>query len=261
MYPTLFSIGRLSVQTYTVVLDLGLILGLVLVYAAGRRALLGGETALEAGLWAIVAGIIGGRLGYTVVNWPAFQDDPLRVLRIWEGGLAFHAAFFGGFLALLIFAWFHGYDAPTWWRLLDLLTPGIAVAVVFGWAACLFAGCAYGAVGEGIGYLVLPDLYGVAASRFVTQIAGMVYGLLLLAGVVLLRDRSPFLGAIFLLYVTLYFAGHFFLGFTRGDEAVYAGPWRLGQVLDLAYVFAAAVVLLARWWEANQPGDDYSSTS
>jgi phosphatidylglycerol:prolipoprotein diacylglycerol transferase len=256
MYPTLFSIGRLSVQTYTVVLDLGLILGLVLAYAAGRRALFRGETVVEAGLWAIVAGIAGGRLGYVVVNWAAFQDDLLRIVRIWEGGLSFHAAFLGGFLALLIFAWLHGYDAATWWRLVDALTPGVAVAVLFGWAACLFAGCAYGAVGEGIGYLVLPDLYGVAASRFATQLAAMVYGLLLLVGVLLLRGRWPFPGAAFLLYVTLYFAGHFFLGFTRGDEAVYAGPWRLGQVIDLVFMLVAAMVLLALWWQARRPGAD-----
>jgi phosphatidylglycerol:prolipoprotein diacylglycerol transferase len=256
MYPTLFSIGRLSVQTYTVVLDLGLILGLVLVYVAGRRAQFTGETAVEAGLWAVVAGIVAGRIGYVVVNWAAFQDDPLRIVRVWEGGLSFHAGFLGGFLALLILAWLRGYDTATWWRLVDVLTLGVAVAVVFGWAACLLAGCAYGAVGEGMGYLVLPDLYGVAASRFATQLAGMFYGLLLLVGVLLLRDRSPFPGAAFLLYVMLYFAGHFFLGFARGDEAVYAGPWRLGQVIDLVFVLVAAVMLLVLWWLARQPGGD-----
>jgi len=48
-----------------------------------------------------------------------------------------------------------------------------------------------------------------------------------------------------------YFAGHFLLGFSRGDEAVYLGPWRLGQVVDLAIVFAAAGVLLARWWRGR----------
>ena len=47
MYPTLFTIGNLSIPTYTVLLDLGLILGLVLTYFEGKRVLQSGETALR----------------------------------------------------------------------------------------------------------------------------------------------------------------------------------------------------------------------
>jgi hypothetical protein len=49
MHPTLFTIGKWSIPTYTVLLDLGLILGLVLTYFEGKRLLGKGETALELG--------------------------------------------------------------------------------------------------------------------------------------------------------------------------------------------------------------------
>jgi len=85
MFPTLFTIGRLSIPTYTVLLDLTMILGLLLTYYAGKRQLGDGPLALDLGLWAVVGGIVGGRIGYVVANSTIFSEDWARLLRIWEG--------------------------------------------------------------------------------------------------------------------------------------------------------------------------------
>lgn len=252
MYPILFTIGKWSISTYTVLLDLGLVLGLVLAYLEGRRQG-GGERAFDLALWAILGGIVGGRAGYVLANWSAFSEDWARAFYIWEGGLSFHAAFLGGLLVMALYAALQsrGEEPASFWSLADTVTPGLALGIAFGWAACLMAGCAYGVVGEGFGHALLPDIYGVEAFRFATQAAGLGFALLLLLGVWLLRDHWPFLGVAFLMYTLLYFAGHFFLGFTRGDEAIYLGPWRLAQVFDFALVLAAAGGLLVLWWRAT----------
>ena len=87
MYPTLFTIGNLSIPTYTVLLDLGLILGLLLTYYEGKRQLDRGTLALDFGLWVVIGGILGGRIGYVLANWSVFSEDWASVIRIWEGGL------------------------------------------------------------------------------------------------------------------------------------------------------------------------------
>ncbi len=256
MYPTLFTIGKWSIPTYTVLLDLGLILGVLLTYFEGKRQLKDGALALDLALWAVIGGIVGGRLGYVLVNWSAFNEDWLRALRIWEGGLSFHAAFLGGLLVMILFARLQrGEKRVSFWDLSDIVAPGLALAIAFGWLACLMGGCAYGALGEGFGYAVLPDLYGVEGSRFITQAVGAVFSLVLLLGLWLMRGRWPFAGAAFLMFNLLYFAGQFFLEFTRGDEAVYVGPWRLAQVLNLALALASAVALLILWWQAGKGSD------
>ena len=258
MHPTLFTIGRFSIPTYTVLLDLGLILALVLTYYEGKRQFDRGALALDFGLWVVIGGILGGRIAYVLANWSAFSEDWVSVFRIWEGGLSFHGAVLGGLLVMLLFAYLRRRDGQpaSFWQLADLLTPGLALGIAFGWAACLMGGCAYGALGEGFGYAILPDLYGVEASRFATQAVGLGYSLLLFLGVVLLRQRWPFAGACFLLYALLYFAGQFFLEFTRGDEAIYLGTLRLAQVLDLVLALAAAVALLVLWWRWRAGPED-----
>lgn len=251
MHPTLFTIGKWSIPTYTVLLDLGLILGLVLAYLEGKR-LGNGARALDLGLWAVIGGVAGGRIGYVVANWSAFAEDWVRGFYIWEGGLSFHGAFVGGLLVMALFSALERQEegALSFGVLADALTPGLALGLVLGWAACLMAGCAYGATGQGFGHAVLPDIYGVAAWRFATQAVALGFALLLFVGIWLLRGHWPFEGAGFLTYLLLYFAGHFFLEFTRGDEAIYLGPWRLAQVLDVVLLLAAAAGLLLLWRRA-----------
>jgi phosphatidylglycerol:prolipoprotein diacylglycerol transferase len=258
MYPTLFTIGNFDVPTYTILLDLGLILGLLLTYYEGKRQLDGGTLALDLGLWVVIGGMVGGRIGYVLANWSTFSEDWASVIRIWEGGLSFHGAILGGLLVMILFAYGQrrGENPASFWQLADVLTPGLALGVAFGWAACLMGGCAYGNLGEGLGYAILPDLYGVEASRFATQAVGLGVSLLLFLGVWLARRRCLFAGALFLLYGLFYFAAAFFLELTRGDEAIYLGPWRLAQVMDFVLVLAAAVGLLILWWQWRERGDD-----
>jgi phosphatidylglycerol:prolipoprotein diacylglycerol transferase len=254
MYPSLFTIGKLNVPTYTVWLDLGLILGLVFTYLEGKRLLHGGETALDLGLWTVIGGILGGRIGYVAANWNVFSQELGRAIRIWEGGLSFHGAFLGGLAVIGIFYLFQrrAQEPASFWDLSDLLTPGLGLGITFGWAACLMGGCAYGALGEGFGYAILPDLFGVEAPRFATQAFGLGLALVLFLVFWLLRKQWPFAGASFLMYNLLYFTGQFFLDFTRGDEAIYLGPWRLAQVFDLVLALAAAAGLMVLWWQVNR---------
>ena len=78
-------------------------------------------------IYALIFGtIIGGRLGYIIFyDFAAFAANPLRIFRIWEGGLSFH----GGLLGVLTAAaWFARKHRITFLNLGD----GLALGVVFG---------------------------------------------------------------------------------------------------------------------------------
>jgi len=65
--------------------------------------------------------ILGGRLGYMLFyNFARVLDDPLSLLRIWEGGMSFH----GGFLGVAVASWWFARKAGCgWWRLNDFVAP------------------------------------------------------------------------------------------------------------------------------------------
>ena len=66
--------------------------------------------------------ILGGRLGYTLFyGFDQWMQDPLYLLRIWEGGMSFHGGLIGVLVALAVFA----------------VRRGRAVADVFDFAAAL----------------------------------------------------------------------------------------------------------------------------
>jgi phosphatidylglycerol:prolipoprotein diacylglycerol transferase len=56
-------------------------------------------------VWAIVAVILGGRLGYVLFYQPGqYFADPLTILQLWHGGMSFHGGAVGVILALILFA-------------------------------------------------------------------------------------------------------------------------------------------------------------
>ncbi|MEH6551835.1 MAG: prolipoprotein diacylglyceryl transferase [Pseudomonadales bacterium] len=49
--------------------------------------------------------VLGGRAGYVLFyNFDRFLDDPLWLLRVWEGGMSFHGGLLGVILAIVLFA-------------------------------------------------------------------------------------------------------------------------------------------------------------
>lgn len=54
--------------------------------------------------WAILGVVLGGRLGYVLFYQPGrFLADPIQILYVWQGGMAFHGGFLGVALATLLF--------------------------------------------------------------------------------------------------------------------------------------------------------------
>lgn len=57
-------------------------------------------------LWAVLGVIVGGRLGYILFyNFHTYLANPAAMLRVWEGGMAFHGGLLGVTIAMLLFAW------------------------------------------------------------------------------------------------------------------------------------------------------------
>jgi phosphatidylglycerol:prolipoprotein diacylglycerol transferase len=80
--------------------------------------------------WIIVGVILGGRLGYVLFyDLPTYLADPLQIVRVWEGGMAFH----GGFLGVVVAAlWFGRREKIPLLSMGDLLAMATPVGLMLG---------------------------------------------------------------------------------------------------------------------------------
>lgn len=106
--PVAFALGPLAVRWYGLMYLLAFALFLLL----GRQRI---KTRPDLGwqrgelddllFYGMLGVILGGRLGYVLFYKASFYfSHPLEILKVWEGGMAFHGGMLGVFLALWFFA-------------------------------------------------------------------------------------------------------------------------------------------------------------
>lgn len=77
--------------------------------------------------WVAMGVILGGRLGYALFyDAPAYLADPLKILRVWEGGMSFHGGLLGVMLATW---WFARRNRKGFFELTDFIAPLVPIGL------------------------------------------------------------------------------------------------------------------------------------
>ncbi len=78
----------------------------------------------------ILGVIIGGRLGYVIFyNLEYYLLSPVDIIKIWDGGMAFHGGFIGVILAVIIFCYLNKISL---WSTADLIAVSTPPGLLFG---------------------------------------------------------------------------------------------------------------------------------
>lgn len=242
MLPVLFRLGSLTFNTYTVLIDLGLVVALVWLYRAAPEDKR--QTWLDAGIAATVGGFIGARLVYTIVNGDYYLTHIAEMFEVWRGGLAWPGAALGGGLGAALYC---SRKREPLGPIIDALALPIGLMGLLSWGGCLAASCAYGVEvkpGELPTWLVInaPDLYGLVVPRWPTQVAGILWGVFTLAAVWGVRRQRWPAGARGLYALSLTALGAFGLSFTRGDPMPFVSGLRLDIVASGATLFSLSLL-------------------
>ena len=102
--PVLFSIGSLSVRWYGLLWALGFFIGYFVMRRIYRREHMSDNAMDKLLIYMLVSTVIGARIGHCLFYEPEYYlSHPLKMLAIWEGGLASH----GGAIGILIGLWLY----------------------------------------------------------------------------------------------------------------------------------------------------------
>lgn len=130
--PIAFSLGPLQVRWYGLMYLCGFIAGWGLGrYRASQPGSIWQPRQIDDLLFYIALGIIlGGRIGYIVFyNFAGLLNDPLMLIRIWEGGMSFHGGLLGVIIAMALYARKLGMSV---FQVTDFIAPLVPPGLFFG---------------------------------------------------------------------------------------------------------------------------------
>lgn len=247
--PVALEIGPLAVRWYALAYIAGLLLGWrYLRFVASRRG--GAPTPAQIDdllFWVALGAIVGGRAGsIAFYGLEGFFADPLRIFRIWEGGMSFHGGLLGVAAALL---WFARKERLPPLAVADPVAVAAPIGLFFGRIANFVNGELYGRVSDAPWAVIFPA--GGPLPRHPSQLyEAALEGLALFAFLSWLAHRRDGLarrglltGAFLAGYGVLRIAGEFF----REPDAhigFLAGGATMGQLLSAPMAAAGAWLIL-----------------
>ena len=252
-------LGPLKLNAYGLMIALGVI---VAVRMAGRRAETKGvgttDDISSIAMWAVPAGIIGGRVYHVMTDYEKFQGQWFDVVKIWQGGLGI----WGGVTFGVIVGWWmarkRGLDA--WW-IISCAVPAIAVAQAIGRWGNWFNQELFGRPTTLPWALEVSDSVAMkagyaAGTTFHPTFLYESVGCLVLAYVLIRIEKrmNPARGRLLAWYVAGYTLLRFFVEGLRVDPARSAGGLRLNQWVSIGAFSVAVLLLLAdRLRSQNSP--------
>lgn len=263
-----FSVGGITVHWYGVMMALGFLAGLANWTWLGRRRGKSFNYASDLLFWIMVAGVLGARAAYVVANWRAFLESPLAIVKVWQGGLIFYGGFFGGCMAVILFARAHHEHMLDAW---DFAVTAVPLGHAFGRVGCFLNGCCHGRIYHGLLAVTyprgsLPWALQVDAGKIDSyrprslpvhpvQLYEAALNLCLYGVLVWLFRRRLKAGTVCAVYFLGYPVIRFTLEFLRGDPRAHWGGLTVAQALSIAFfLFGVGVLVVSRVCK-NRPAD------
>jgi prolipoprotein diacylglyceryltransferase len=121
-------------------------------------------------LTSLIAAVVGGRIGYILLNSTYFQGHLIETVQIWLGGFSWLGSLIGTTLAILIVTKVKGISLL---ETTDNLIPLFTSTAIFFWIACWITGYAYGVEIDTWWGVPAADEWGDVSHRWPTQLFGI----------------------------------------------------------------------------------------
>ena len=234
MLPTLL-IGPLALPTYPLLLLIAFWGGL---WLAARRA---GQLDLEkdhiynAGLYGLLAGLIGARLWFVLSHWENYASDLTQAFSLSASALSTAEGFMIAGLVILIYLQRHKVPLGTF---ADAAAPGLTLALLIGHIGAFLGGVALGAPSNGWWAVEISGI-----SRHPLQLYEAAASLIILAILFTTAPWRPWPGFHFWHFTALYAAGRLLLEIFRARPYLIGPGYLAVQIVALVVMVVALVVM------------------
>jgi prolipoprotein diacylglyceryl transferase len=255
-------LGPFAIRFYGIAIAAGVLAGVWL--ARRRYAAAGGDPAVvdRVAVWAVLAGLVGARIGFVLPRLDRFATDPLAALAVWEGGLTFFGALAGGLLGS---CWaLRRHNSPIG-LFLTAAAPALPLAQAIGRWGNYFNQELYGRPTDLPWALAVDpahrvDPYQAQDTFHPTFLYESLWNLALVAALIWI-DRRLHLrrGSLFLLYLVGYGAGRFWIELLRVDADFRILGLSRNNLNALLIIIVGLATLW--WWQRRPTPQDDADTA
>jgi len=251
MNPVLFEVFSIPVYSYGFMMAAAFLICLLLILRRCRVLGIEPQQVLDLGLCIIIAGILGARVLYIILNGRYYFQHPLEVFLLNKGGLIFY----GGLICALL----AGYIMLKKRRLpvlkiADLFFVYLPLGHAIGRIGCFLNGCCYGRPAEVLWAVRFPA-YSMVGQRWgpdnlvhPVQIYSSLANLVIFIILSLRIGYKKYDGQIILDYLLLYGLARYCLEYFRADNPVVICGLNVPQLMSLSMVIISLVIRIIRTW-------------
>ncbi len=244
MDPILATLGPLKVHWYGLLFALGFIIGFQIMQWIFKRENKNIED-LDRLLWFLLIGvIIGARLAHVIFYDPTYYfSNPIKILKIWEGGLASHGGAVGALIGLYLFKRKTEYSY-LW--LLDRLAIPTALLATFIRTGNLFNSEIVG-IETTVPWAVIFERVDMLPRHPAQTYEALCYLFIFIALFVLykkskIKDKS---GMLFGALLSFVFIARLLIEFVKTKQAAYSSDLWLntGQLLSIPFILVGLLLV------------------
>lgn len=235
MHPILFRVGEFEIHSFGLMMVLAWLSAMFYLdrqFCRESRLAAAREMVSDLMVWILIGSLVGARLLYMAVEYPAWVGNFWGAL-LSRSGLVFYGGFFGGAIAAVWVLKRHAISVPLAG---DLMAPAAMLGLSIGRIGCFLVGDDYGRPSNILWAVTFTDpdsLAPLGVALHPTQIYLSLKALGIFLVLNFLLSRKAFDGQIFSLFLILYAVTRFGLEFFRGDPRGFVGPLSTSQFLSL----------------------------
>lgn len=243
----LFSIGPLTIHGYGLMIGIGVLLCIVMGMRRAKKNGLSEDAVIDIAIFGLIAGFLGAKILYVIVEWKQFLPDPLSVLG--SEGFVVYGGIIAGVLAAIIYC---KRKKLVFLEYFDLCSASIALAQGFGRIGCFLAGCCYGRETTSSLGVIFPEggLAPAGVKVLPTQLFSSAGDFGIMFVLLWHYHHRKRVGDTGFLYMLLYGIGRFGIEFLRNDNRGEVGIFSTSQFISLFII--AAAILLFFWRNRNE---------
>ncbi len=244
--PEIFRIGSFAIRWYGLLFAMGFVSGYIILGQIFKKENIPSKLLDTVTTYMVIATVIGARLGHFLFYEPEyFLQNPIQILKIWEGGLASHGAAIGILIALYIFS--RKTNKPYFWTL-DRIAIVVALAGFFIRIGNLMNSEIYG-IETGLPWGFIFVLWGETVPKHPTQIyEGLSYLIIffILHSIYLKKGTQLKHGYLFGLFMILLFSVRFLIEIIKEPQVGFEENMilNMGQLLSIPFILIGIFIML-----------------